>query len=198
MDADLVSNRRENLKSYIVNDCWIFTSKELKDPAEGLQEQKMENKGREYIFLHHPRSRFKTLRRHVPGRPAELMQLLAQKVTIVSRGGLRLSPLGTSATICPIVPAPGDRWWVWSSRWDANWQGKPKYSEKTCPSVILSTTNPTWPDLCSNPCHRGGNPATNRLSYGTAYRRYSKNMLIIDLLSQYIHKSRVLDCFSIM
>jgi hypothetical protein len=26
-------------------------------------------------------------------------------------------------------------------------QGKPKYSEKTCPSATLSTTNPTWPDL---------------------------------------------------
>jgi hypothetical protein len=24
-----------------------------------------------------------------------------------------------------------------------NWQGKPKYSDKTCPSAILSTTNPT-------------------------------------------------------
>jgi hypothetical protein len=26
---------------------------------------------------------------------------------------------------------------------DENWQGKPKYSEKTCPSTTLSTTNPT-------------------------------------------------------
>jgi hypothetical protein len=32
----------------------------------------------------------------------------------------------------------------------------------------LSTTNPTWPDLGSNPGRRGGKPATNRLSYGTA------------------------------
>jgi hypothetical protein len=111
MDADLF------------NDGWIFASKELQDPAEGLQEQEMKNKGREYIFLHDPRPRFETLRRHEPGRPAELMQLLAQKVTIVSRGEVRLSPLGTSATICPIVPAPDDRWWVWGSRWNA----KPKY-----------------------------------------------------------------------
>jgi hypothetical protein len=28
---------------------------------------------------------------------------------LVSRGGLRLSPLGTSATIWPIVPSPDDR-----------------------------------------------------------------------------------------
>jgi hypothetical protein len=44
----------------------------------------------------------------------------------------------------------------------------PKYSEKTCPSATLSTTNPTWPDLGSNPGRRGGKPATNRLSYGAA------------------------------
>jgi hypothetical protein len=43
---------------------------------------------------------------------------------------------------------------MWSSRWDENWQ------EKTCPSATFSTTNPTLPDL-------GSNPATNRLSYGT-------------------------------
>jgi hypothetical protein len=32
-----------------------------------------------------------------------------------------------------------------------------------------STTNPTWPDLGSYPGRRGGKPATNRLSYGTAF-----------------------------
>jgi hypothetical protein len=63
--------------------------------------------------------------------------------------------------------SPDDRWWVWSSRWNENWQGKPKYSEKTCPSTTLSTTNPTWSDLGSNLGHRYGKPATNRLSYGT-------------------------------
>jgi hypothetical protein len=38
---------------------------------------------------------------------------------------------------------------------------------KTCPSAILSTTNPTWTDLGSNPGLRGGRPAAKRLSYGT-------------------------------
>jgi hypothetical protein len=42
-------------------------------------------------------------------------------------------------------PAPDERW-LWSSRWNENWQGKPKDSEKTCPSATLSTTNLTWPD----------------------------------------------------
>jgi hypothetical protein len=70
---------------------------------------------------------------------------------------VRLGPLGTRATSGPIVPVPDGRW-VWSSRWNENWQGKPKYSEKTWTSATLPTTNPTWPGL----------PATNRLSCGTA------------------------------
>jgi hypothetical protein len=61
--------------------------------------------------------------------------------------------------------------WLWRwriFRWNEDWQGKPKYSEKTCPSATLSTTNPTWPDPGLNPGRRGGKPATNRLSYGAA------------------------------
>jgi hypothetical protein len=81
---------------------------------------------------------------------------------------VRLSPLGTASSVWPIVPDPDDRWWwMWSSRWNENWQGKPKYSEKTCPGETLSTTNPTSPDLGSNPGHRCGKPATNRLRYVT-------------------------------
>jgi hypothetical protein len=61
--------------------------------------------------------------------------------------------------------------WLWGwriIRWNEDWQGKPKYSEKTCPSATLSTTNPTRPDQGSNTGRRGGKPATNRLSYGAA------------------------------
>jgi hypothetical protein len=35
-------------------------------------------------------------------------------------------------------------------------------------SATSSTTNPTWPDLASNPDSHDGNPATNRLNYDTA------------------------------
>jgi hypothetical protein len=36
------------------------------------------------------------------------------------------------------------RWlWWWRNWWNEDWQGKPKYSEKTCPSATSSTTNPT-------------------------------------------------------
>jgi hypothetical protein len=52
--------------------------------------------------------------------------------------------------------------------WNEDWQGEPKYSEKTYPSATLSTTNLTWPDPGSNPGRRGRKPATNRLSYGAA------------------------------
>jgi hypothetical protein len=43
--------------------------------------------------------------------------------SLVSCCRVRLSPLGTSATNWPIVPASDDRWWVWCSRWNENWQG---------------------------------------------------------------------------
>jgi hypothetical protein len=69
---------------------------------------------------------------------------------LVSWDVVRPSPLGTSATNWPIVPAPDDRWWVWSSWWNENWQGEKKYSEKTYPIATLSITNPTWTDLGLN------------------------------------------------
>jgi hypothetical protein len=50
--------------------------------------------------------------------------------------------------------------WQWRNRWN-DWQRKPKYSEKTCPSAALSTTNPTW-CLDANPGCSGGKPASNR------------------------------------
>jgi hypothetical protein len=69
----------------------------------------------------------------------------------------------------PIVPAPDDRrWWLWSNWWIEDWYGNPKYSEKTCPSATLSTTNSTWPNPGSNPGPLSWKPATNRLSYGAA------------------------------
>jgi hypothetical protein len=58
--------------------------------------------------------------------------------------------------------------WGWRTWCNKDWQGKPKYSERTCPSATLSTTNPTWSDSVANPGHRGGKPATNCLNYGAA------------------------------
>jgi hypothetical protein len=51
--------------------------------------------------------------------------------------------------------------------WNEIDRGKPKNSGGK-PSATLSTTNPTWTDPGSNPGLRGGRPAANRLSHGTA------------------------------
>jgi hypothetical protein len=59
--------------------------------------------------------------------------------------------------------------WGWRIYWNEDWQGKLKYSEKTCPNATLSTTNPTWPDPGLSPGRHSGKPATNRLSYGAAW-----------------------------
>jgi hypothetical protein len=53
-------------------------------------------------------------------------------------------------------------------RWNAIGREKPKNWEKPCPIVTLSTTNLTWTEPEANPGFRGGKPATNRLSCGTA------------------------------
>jgi hypothetical protein len=57
---------------------------------------------------------------------------------------------------------------MWSSRWNENWQGKLKYSEKTCSRASLPpqiSHDLTW-DWTG-----AGEPANNRLSYGTAKKR---------------------------
>jgi hypothetical protein len=58
--------------------------------------------------------------------------------TGILRGGVQLGPLGTKR---PIVPAPDD----YNDGKLVEWRvaGETKYSEKTCPSSALSTTNPT-------------------------------------------------------
>jgi hypothetical protein len=97
--------------------------------------------------------------------------------------GLRLSPLCTAATVWPVAPPPDDTWWwLWSNWWNANWQGKPKYSEKACPSDTLSTTNPTWSDPGSNLARRYGKQGNNRPSYGTAI--YLSLFILLPLCSR--------------
>jgi hypothetical protein len=77
-------------------------------------------------------------------------------------GGVQLGPFGTAVTYRPIVPAPGDYDdgeidGMTIGRGNGSTQGKP-----LCP--------PQTPHACpdANPGRRGGKPATNRLSYGTA------------------------------
>jgi hypothetical protein len=79
--------------------------------------------------------------------------------------GVGLSPLGTAVTsgllYKPQMIDEGDCGAVGGV--------KIGRGNRICPSATLSTTNPTWPDPGSNPGHRGGKPATNRLSYGMVY-----------------------------
>jgi hypothetical protein len=108
------------------------------------------------------------------GLGASYYKLLWRIFSFNQRGGT----LRTAATYWPIVSAPDDRWWwLWRNWWNEDWQGKPKYSEKTCPNVTLSTTNPTCLDPGLNPGRRGGKPATNHLNYGAAvtYLAYLTN-----------------------
>jgi hypothetical protein len=88
---------------------------------------------------------------------------------IIIFSGVRLNPLGTAATIGllyqPQMIDDDDCGVVGGIKIG---KGKPKYSEKTCPSATLSITNTTWSDPGSNPCRRGRKPATNRLSYSMA------------------------------
>jgi hypothetical protein len=48
-------------------------------------------------------------------------------------------------------------------------RGKRSTRKKTCPSAILSIENSAWSDPGSNPGHRGGKPATNRLKERVAF-----------------------------
>jgi hypothetical protein len=86
---------------------------------------------------------------------------------------VRLSPLGTSASIGLLYQSfmvdDDECGAVGGMRIG---RGKPKYSEKTCPSATLSTRNTTWPDLGSSPDRRGGKPARNHLNYGTAHSKH--------------------------
>jgi hypothetical protein len=74
-----------------------------------------------------------------------------------------LGPLSTAATNRPTVPAPGDYDDAEIGGMMIGWGNRTTW-RKPAP---LSTTNPTCcPE--ANPGRRGGKPATNRLSYGTA------------------------------
>jgi hypothetical protein len=71
--------------------------------------------------------------------------------------------------------------WGWRIWWNKDWQGKPKYSEKTCPNVTLSTTNSTSD-------RRGWKPATNRLNYGEGFN----DTYIVQLLKTLLNNQQLM------
>jgi hypothetical protein len=80
---------------------------------------------------------------------------------------------------------------VWSSWWNENWRGKPKYSEKAWSSATLSTIYSTRPDLESNPDRHGGMLMTNCLSYDTAFSSVTETCTVLLLLSWLIFDVRI-------
>jgi hypothetical protein len=80
-------------------------------------------------------------------------------------GGVKLGPLGTAANKMPIVPAPGD----YDDEEIGGMIGKGNRSTRRKPAPV-PLCPPQTPHACpdANPGSRGGNPATNCLSYGTS------------------------------
>jgi hypothetical protein len=77
-------------------------------------------------------------------RTAKLDSCLFFFLIRIVGGGVHIGcPRSTAAMYWLIVPAPGDCEDGEVGGMKCGWQGKPKYSEKTCPGAILSTTNPT-------------------------------------------------------
>jgi hypothetical protein len=106
---------------------------------------------------HHPIAEFRVLGKVVP------QQYATSYFSLVSWNGVRLSPLHMSNIAWPVLPPPDNRWWVWNSRWNENWQVKLKCSEETFHNATSSIINPTWLGQ-----GRRGGKLPNRLSYATA------------------------------
>jgi hypothetical protein len=96
---------------------------------------------------------------------------------------VRLSPLGTSATVGILYQTRMIDDDYGAVRGMRIGRGNRSTRRKPCPSATSSTTNPTWPDLGSNPGRRGGKPATNRLSYGTALPRLLSRPRLVFLIT---------------
>jgi hypothetical protein len=77
--------------------------------------------------------------------------------------GVRLSPLSIATTVWPQMMYDDD-----DDDCGAIGGMRIGRGNQSTRSATLSTINPTWPDKGSKPGHRGGKPATNCLSYGTA------------------------------
>jgi hypothetical protein len=82
-----------------------------------------------------------------------------------SGGGIQLGSLGTAATSRSIVSAPGD----YDDGEIGGMIDRGNRSTRRKPAPVLLCPSQT-PTCCpeANPGRRGGKPATNRLSYGTA------------------------------
>jgi hypothetical protein len=76
--------------------------------------------------------------------------------------GFRASPVCPSGKGNMYMKTSTQHWWNDTDG------GKPMYSEKTCPTATLSTTNVTWTNLKSNLGLRGEKSVTNPLQNKSA------------------------------
>jgi hypothetical protein len=129
----------------------------------------------------------------VPGKHVELSKLTRKSDILIFFKFVRWD-FGYCGHYWPILPTPDDRWgWLWRNWRNEDWQGKPKYSEKPCPSATMSTTNPTWLDPGLNLGRRRGKAATNRLRSAIYYSGCHENVAL--LAKQGKHVSRRLLIF---
>jgi hypothetical protein len=93
------------------------------------------------------------------------VRLSASFLIIILEDGVQLGPIGTAADNRPPMPAPGD----YDDGEIGGMIGKGNRSTRIKPAPVPFCP-PQTPHTCSdaNPGRRGGKPATNRLSYGTA------------------------------
>jgi hypothetical protein len=99
-------------------------------------------------------------------------------------GGVRLSPLGTSATNWPIVPAPDDDDECGAVGGMRIWR------RNRCTQINLPQCHFIHHKSHLNTGRRGGKPATNRLSYGTARSNILLLRVVHLLLIGYYHTGR--------
>jgi hypothetical protein len=71
------------------------------------------------------------------------MSLSECPLNLFSMGGGSKLVHSTRRPLLAYCTCPGWLWWRWRIWWNEDWQGKPKYSEKTYSSATLSTTNRT-------------------------------------------------------
>jgi hypothetical protein len=84
-------------------------------------------------------------------------------------GGMGLDSRPKRGCLLTLAYYSFPRWYEFGERWRNDMTGENRRTRRnTCPSATLSTTNPTWIDLGTNPGLRGERPATNDLSHGTA------------------------------
>jgi hypothetical protein len=113
-------------------------------------------------------------------------------IGIVGGGGVavQLGPLGTAANNRPIVPAPGD--YDDGEIGEMNGRGNRSTRRKPAP---MPRCPPETPHAI--PGRRGGKPATNRLSYGTASSMFLDNSRKLREFKNLITKTISLICSSL-